>query len=146
MARKKALVYDTTSPILGVFLYDRRIGTLGQHGSDVWFKYDEWVIDDENPERWRLSIKLPIQAEPFGHEITLVFFDNLLIESDTRSELAAATKQDTSDVPGLLGRVGGECAGAVSVWPIPVEPPLRRTDRFPNWNSKTYSRSDAAVA
>ncbi len=125
MAKKKALGYDTTSPVLRVFLYDRQIGTIGQHGSDVWFKYDEWVIDDETPDQWRLSIKLPVQADPFGHEATLVFFDNLLIESDTRAELAAATKHAASDITGLLGRVGGECAGAVSLWPIGMEPPRR---------------------
>lgn len=123
MARKKTLGYDTASPILGVFMHDRRVGTLGQHGSDVWFKYDQWVVEAEKPEPWRLSLKLPIQANPFAHEATLVFFDNLLIESDTRRELAAATKQDTSDIPGLLGRVGGECAGAVSLWPIDMERP-----------------------
>ena len=57
-----------------------------------------------------------------------MFFDNLLTESDTRSELAAATKVDPSDVLGLLGKVGCECAGAVSLWPIGVELPL--VDRY----------------
>ncbi|MBA3406392.1 MAG: HipA domain-containing protein [Gemmatimonadaceae bacterium] len=129
MARKKALGYNIAAPVLGVFMHETRIGTLGQHGSDVWFRYDDWVIDDATPLQWRLSIKLPIQTDSFGHEPTLVFFDNLLIESDTRAALAAATKQDASDVPGLLGRVGGECAGAVSLWPIDMEPPAQHQYR-----------------
>lgn len=124
MPRKKSLGYDTTAPSLGVFMHEKRVGTLGQHGSDVWFKYDDWVLDAGNPMDCRLSIKLPIQPEPFGHEPTLVFFDNLLIESDTRAELAAAAKRDSSDVAGLLGTVGGECAGAISLWAIGVEPPI----------------------
>ena len=128
MPRKRTLDYDTSSPTLAVFMHEKRVGSLGQHGSDVWFKYDDRVVDSDDAARYRLSIKLPVQSEPFGHEPTLVFFDNLLIESDTRAELAAATKRDASDMAGLLGRVGGECAGAVSLWPLEVERPI--TDSY----------------
>jgi serine/threonine-protein kinase HipA len=60
---------------------------------------------------------MPVMAAPYDHSATLVFFDNLLLESDTRAELAQLDRRDVSDVAGLLGRVGAECAGAVSVWP-----------------------------
>ena len=129
MGKKKSLTYDTSIPLLAVYLYARRVGTLGVSGSDVWFKYDSWVIDDPTPNRWRLSIRLPITSETYGHEPTLVFFDNLLLESDLRREIASLTKQDSSDMPGLLGRVGGECAGAVAIWPIATEPPPTATYR-----------------
>jgi len=65
----------------------------------------------------------------YGHRETLVFFDNLLLESDTRDELARARQDDRSDVAGLLGRVGGECAGAVSVWTPGAERPTTATYR-----------------
>lgn len=103
-------------------MHGQRVGALGRSDSDVWFKYDDAVLDTADVQRVQLSVKLPITSETYGHEPTLVFFDNLLLESDTRQELAAATKSDASDTAGLLGRVGGECAGAVSLWPIDTAP------------------------
>ena len=132
MARKRSLLYDTTKPILAVYMHGRRVGTLGQHESDVWFKYDEWVASEQKPELWTLSIRLPVTSETYGHDETLAFFDNLLLESDTRDELASATKYDPSNLTGLLGSVGAECAGAVSVWPVAVYPPA-----LPEYEPKT---------
>lgn len=123
MARRRSHAYDVSAPLLAVYMYGKRVGTLGQSGSDIWFKYDDWTLDAADPRTWQLSVRLPVQSEPYGHEPSLVFFDNLLLESDTRRELAAATKFDSSDTTGLLGKVGAECAGAVSVWPIQTQPP-----------------------
>ena len=123
MSKKRSLTYDTSKPLLAVYMHGQRVGSLGQAGSDVWFKYDDAVLDTSESHRVQLSVKLEITDETYGHEPTLVFFDNLLLESDTRQELAAATKSDPSDTTGLLGRVGGECAGAVSIWPIGMTPP-----------------------
>lgn len=109
-------------------MHGAHVGSLGQHGSDVWFRYDEWLLDSADRDRWRLSVKLPITADTYGHEETLVFFDNLLLESDTREAVAALTKHDPSDLPGLLGQVGGECAGAVALWPVGMSPP--QPDRY----------------
>lgn len=117
MTPKKTLRYDTSRPLLDVYLYDRLVGTLGQHGSDAWFKYDEAVGAAPDPRGHQLSVHLPVRAEVYGHEETLAYFDNLLLESDTRAALARASQQDLRDVPGLLGQVGGECAGAVALWP-----------------------------
>jgi serine/threonine-protein kinase HipA len=129
VVKKRSRAYDTSKPLLAVYMHGYRIGALGQADSDVWFKYDPAVLDTADVQRMQLSVKLPITDETYGHEPTLVFFDNLLLESDTRQALAAATKSDPSDIPGLLGRVGGECAGAVSLWPIGVTPPLEPSYR-----------------
>lgn len=110
--------------VLHVYLYERHVGTLGQNDDAVWFQYDEGIIETPSNARWAISVCLPVRGEPFGHRDTLAFFDNLLLEADLRDELAQITRRDRRDVAGLLGAVGGECSGAVSLWPHGITPPV----------------------
>ncbi len=128
MTPRKAERYDTATPSLDVFLHEPLIGGVGEHETDVWFRYLELLPDA--PSRTRaLSVRMPRRAATYDHADTLVFFDNLLLESDTRDELARLEQYDRSDVAGLLGRVGGECAGAVSLWPHGATAPTTDTYR-----------------
>lgn len=138
MTPKQTLRYDTSRPLLDVYLHDQLIGYLGQHGSDAWFKYSESAVSSPDRPKHQLSVHLPVRDEVYPHEETLAWFDNLLLESDTRAALARATQQDLRDVPGLLGQVGGECAGAVALWPHGAEPPTDATYR-------PYSRAQLGV-
>ena len=114
---RKADRIDTTRAALDVYLHGQLVGSLGEHEADVWFRYQP-VDDAANALASRaLSVRMPLRALTYGHRDTLVFFDNLLLESDTRDELARFEQRDSSDVAGLLGRVGAECSGAVSIWP-----------------------------
>jgi len=125
MGRKKSLTYDTSQPELVVYLYERRVGTIGQtEDGNVWFKYDPTVVADSDPTACQLSVKLPLTTDSYGPEETKAFFDNLLLESDLRAEMATATKHESRDTTGLLGQIGGECAGAVAIWPIGMQPPV----------------------
>ncbi|HXI64969.1 MAG TPA: HipA domain-containing protein [Gemmatimonadales bacterium] len=122
-AQKKALKYDTSQPLLDVYMYGHHVGYLGEDLGDVWFRYDKHTLDVTDSERWQVSVRLPVREEPYGPEETRAFFDNLLAESDVRGIIARATQHDLADLPGLLGQVGGECAGAVSLWPHETPPP-----------------------
>jgi serine/threonine-protein kinase HipA len=127
---KKSRRYDTSQPLLDVYLHGRLIGHIGHHSSDLWFQYRPEIHEAADAERFLISVRLPVQPEPFTHEETIGFFDNLLLEEGLRDALARATRHDRRDTAGLLGLVGGECAGAVSVWPhgmAPPEPPRYRT-------------------
>lgn len=126
---KKSARYDTNAPLLDVYYDDLLVGHLGQHGSDTWFRYAEAIVDGLEPERWQLSVRLPVRREVYEHEATLAFFDNLLLEASTRDVLARRTQHDQRDVPGLLGEVGSECAGAVSLWPHGDRAPIPATYR-----------------
>lgn len=130
MARKKSRTFDTSLASLVVYMHDHRVGTIGQTDSgDVWFRYDASVVeaaelaDTAARASWQLSVKLPLTRDRYGSEETTAFFDNLLLESDVRTELASATRHDSRDTTGLLGEVGGECAGSVAIWPIGTTPP-----------------------
>lgn len=106
---------------LEVYLFGSRVGSLWEDpGRGLRFRYGERALAE--PDRFRLSISLPVREEPYGREARC-FFDNLLPEGEARVTLAAAAKFDPGDVTGLLGEVGGECAGAVSLQPAGTEPP-----------------------
>ncbi len=137
MTPRKSLSYDTGTPLLDVYHGDTLIGHLGQHGADSWYQYTEETVGRPDAGTFQLSVRLPVRAVVYDHAATLAFFDNLLLESNTRAALARGTQHDQHDVPGLLGQVAGECAGAVSLWEHGRERP--REPRY-----RTYTRKELA--
>jgi len=97
-----------------VYLNNRRVGVLGQEDSPV-FTYDpSWL---HSAEAYPLSRQLPLQAEAFVGRVVRVFFAGLLPEAETRERIAAILGVSAGNDFALLERIGGECAGAVSLWP-----------------------------
>jgi serine/threonine-protein kinase HipA len=95
---------------LDVYFYGKKIGTLTEKNSRLSFKYNE---DANTP----LSVNLPLQKEAFNDKLTRSFFNNLLPEEGIR-EAVARYKQVSSNNPfALLKEIGGECAGAVELYP-----------------------------
>lgn len=95
---------------LDVYFYGKKIGTLTEKNSRLSFKYNE---DADTP----LSVNLPLQKEAFNDKLTRSFFNNLLPEEGIR-EAVARYKQVSSNNPfALLKEIGGECAGAVELYP-----------------------------
>lgn len=112
---------------LAVWLRDRPVGTLATRADGLLdFRYHAHVRDDPAAE---VSPVLPIaHAGTTSPIAATAFFENLLPESELRDHLGQATHHDAGDVVGLLGVVGGDCAGAVSLWPAddplgPTRPP-----------------------
>lgn len=128
MTPRRADRQQRRAPILAVYREHVQIGSIGESGADLWFRYEPWVIESPTAARWAISVRLPVADRTYGHEETLAFFDNLLLESDLRDAIAKAAKIDEADVAGMLGRLGGECAGAVTIWPIDTVPPS--TDEY----------------
>lgn len=97
-------------PTLDVYFYGKKIGKLTENNSRLSFKYNE---DADTP----LSVNLPLQKEAFNDKLTRSFFNNLLPEEGIR-EAVARYKQVSSNNPfALLKEIGGECAGAVELYP-----------------------------
>ena len=102
----------------------RRVGVLDTAtNGDVRFTYDADVVAAERPEH-AVGYRCPIRAKPYEGPDAASVFENLLPEGTLRDALGQATKHDASDTVGLLGAVGGECAGALQLWPDDVVPPL----------------------
>ena len=111
--------------VLGVWRDARRVGVLDTLPSgDVRFTYDAEVVAEARPES-AVGFRCPVRAKPYTGLEAAAVFENLLPEGTLRSTLGQATKHDPSDTVGLLGVVGGECAGALQLWPAGESPPLK---------------------
>ena len=84
------------------------------------FSYDSnWLERSRIP----LSLSLPLQPEPYLDDQSHSFFANLLPEEKMRSLIARNLGVSFNNDYGLLERIGGDCAGAVSLYPESGELP-----------------------
>jgi len=104
-----------------VYLYDRPIGIIERRGTGLRFTYAESALSDGALPA--LSLSLPKRAEPYADRKAGVFFRNLLPEHAYRRLISAAAGATVDDTTALLGAIGGECPGAVSIWPEDQAPP-----------------------
>jgi serine/threonine-protein kinase HipA len=78
------------------------------------FQYDkEWLEQSRIP----LSLSLPLRAAPYSDDESHPFFANLLPEEKIRAVIARNLGVSLNNDYGLLERIGGDCAGAVSLYP-----------------------------
>ena len=104
-----------------VYLNAERVGTLEQDDSGLMqFSYDQaWL---EKPGSMPLSRSLPLQNEVFSGKEARPFFAGILPEERPREIIAEIFGiSDTNDFA-MLERIGGECAGAVSLLPEGIAP------------------------
>ena len=123
---------------LNVFFGQIRVGSLSINSRRQFsFEYSrKWL---ESPEAFQISISLPMQEGGFPHDTVKSFFSNLLPESVVRKliskQLGISDKNDFM----LLKRIGGECAGAISILPESETP--ESPDQY-----KYHSLSDMQLA
>jgi len=104
-----------------VYLNAERVGTLEQDDSGLMqFSYNQaWL---EKPGAMPLSRSLPLQSEVFSGKKARPFFAGILPEERPREKIAEILGiSDTNDFA-MLERIGGECAGAVSLLSEGVAP------------------------
>lgn len=83
------------------------------------FSYDSnWLEQSRIP----LSLSLPLRSDPYLDDQSHSFFANLLPEEKMRTLIARNLGVSANNDYGLLERIGGDCAGAVSLWPEDNEP------------------------
>lgn len=107
---------------LDVYLLGRRVGRIDYraHRNEMRFCYasDYLACADVEP----LSHSLPLQPEPFDSDRTTVFFENLLPPDVVRRKLGPVLHLSRHNVFGFLAALGGDCAGAIALWPHGEEP------------------------
>jgi serine/threonine-protein kinase HipA len=103
-----------------VYVGATRVGRLTAHRARLAFRYTEDVVAANGPA---LSLRLPPQLEGYGHDASEAYFANLLPEDEYRRLVARVVGQSDRNIAGLLGAIGGECAGAVSIWGVGEPPP-----------------------
>ena len=93
---------------------------IDEHG-DLEFAYAEaWLAD---PQARAISISLPKQSEPFNRRQTRPFFAGLLPDEGQRDTVAHALGVSVANDFRLLEQLGGDIAGALSLWPEGETPP-----------------------
>lgn len=116
--------------ILDVYLDNALAGELSQDNSGrLSFKYNGKYLNNINSPA--LSITMPLRSEPFDDPLTHAFFAGLLPEGAIRTQLANHFKISEKNAFGLLEAIGGDCAGAVALYPK-GERPIQPKDNFFN--------------
>jgi serine/threonine-protein kinase HipA len=93
---------------------------IDEHG-DLAFTYDgAWLAD---PAKRAVSISLPKRAEPFNRRETRPFFAGLLPDEGQREAVARALGVSKGNDFRLLEQLGGDVAGALTLWPEGEAPP-----------------------
>ena len=82
----------------------------------------EWLHGDRTPA---LSCALPKRREPFRRRLCRPFFEGLLPEGAQRDAVARVLGVSPDNEFGLLEALGGDVAGAVTLWPEGETPPPR---------------------
>jgi serine/threonine-protein kinase HipA len=77
------------------------------------FQYDEGWLDTS---RMPLSLSLPLRRGPYLDDESHPFFANLLPEEKMRTVIARNLGVSLNNDYGLLEKIGGDCAGAVSLY------------------------------
>ena len=106
--------------LLDVYFHNKKIGVLKGHNSRLSFKY----LDDATES---IAHQLPLQKEAFGDKETRSFFSNLLPEGDVVKKIAQIKQVSLNNPFALLRELGGECAGAVSLYPQDMTPVFNDT-------------------
>ncbi len=108
---------------LVVRMLGRGVGVLTETSGRMAFGYDEAWLDD--PAAPRLSLAMPPRAEPYDDDACRAFFGGLLPEGAVRDHLARRFGISPGNEFSLLERIGGDCAGAVSLYPPGGDDPER---------------------
>lgn len=98
------------NPLLRVYLNENHVANLWLENKYYCFQY---VTLDTQP----ISLSLPVRKEPYIDDQAKPYFANLLPEGDTRTAIEARLGTSRGDDFALLQMIGGDCAGAITLFP-----------------------------
>ena len=108
----------------------KEVGSItGDSEFTAVFAYSEDYMNSRDAKP--ISISLPLRKEAYGPEQTRNFFEGLLPEGFLRRTVAKNNRVDADDYLSLLGMLGSECLGAITLkgddyqW---FEPSYRKLD------------------
>lgn len=109
---------------LVVYLKGVRVGLLSDTEEPA-FAYDaDWLATGPG---YPLSRQLPLKTGPFPGRAVRAFFSGLLPEAEPRDRIASILGVSGGNDFALLERIGGDCAGAISLLPEEMPLPTSRT-------------------
>ncbi len=107
---------------LKVYLKNSFVGWFSHEtvGDEYSFEYDKDYL--AHPVEGALSFALPLTDGKFDSTHAFNFFSNLLPPRVVRQRLGASLHLSQHNVFGFLKAIGGDCAGAVSLYPSWAKP------------------------
>ena len=112
---------------LDVWFGAKKAGALAQEEAGALsFAYDPDYLTGQDPRA--ISFSVPLQEAPYTDRVVRPFFSGLLPDEGARQRLAGALGISAGNAFGLLEVIGGECAGALSLYPAGEAPPSSDED------------------
>jgi serine/threonine-protein kinase HipA len=100
---------------LDVYFKNRKAGILGQdNNGTLTFVYDTDYLQSGGATA--ISFSMPLREEQYSDQVVRPFFSGLLPDEGARQRLAGALGLSSGNAFGLLEVIGGECAGALSLY------------------------------
>lgn len=102
--------------LLDVWFGQTKAGALShdEAGALSYTYHPEYLAGHESRA---ISFSMPLQEAPYEDRVARPFFSGLLPDEGARQRLAGALGISTGNAFGLLEVIGGECAGALSLYP-----------------------------
>lgn len=101
----------------------------GRHVADLWLENKFYCFRYTGPDLPAISLTLPVREAPYQHDEAKAYFANLLPEGEARTAIEMRLGIARGDDYALLQRIGGDCAGAVTVFPEGEQPAATPTYR-----------------
>ena len=110
---------------LVVFLKGRRIGVIDRdtEKNSTEFSYDVDYLSARDAVP--ISLSLPLSDKPYDSLRTRIFFENLLPPDVVRRKLEKILHHDHGNYFAFLKALGGDCAGAISLYPNGLDPSVQ---------------------
>ncbi|MES1991838.1 MAG: type II toxin-antitoxin system HipA family toxin [Pseudomonadota bacterium] len=113
--------------LLDVYFGEAKAGALSQDESGALsYSYDSGYLSGSDPRT--ISFSMPLQEATFADRVVRPFFSGLLPDEGARQRLAGALGISAGNAFGLLEVIGGECAGALSLYRAGETPPASDDD------------------
>ncbi|QRM32818.1 type II toxin-antitoxin system HipA family toxin [Microvirga sp. VF16] len=113
--------------LLDVWFGDTKAGILAQdEAGALSYAYDPNYLAGREPRS--ISFSMPLQEAPYADRVVRPFFSGLLPDEGARQRLAGALGISAGNAFGLLEVIGGECAGALSLYRAGEAPPSSDDD------------------
>lgn len=94
----------------------------GRHVADLWLENKFYCFRYNGLDLPAISLTLPVRETPYRHDEAKAYFANLLPEGEARTAIEMRLGVARGDDYALLQRIGGDCAGAVTVFPQGEQP------------------------
>lgn len=105
---------------LRVYRDGAEIGTIGEDGERITFKYSEaWR---KSPGSTPIAPHIPLDKDCHEGPNVEAFFENLLPEGDVRAAICAHFQISPGNTFALLEKLGGDTAGVFSIMPADAAP------------------------